>query len=160
MLQKKLYSTPTTRFAHVLKIYDFFKLKAPLKKKRKPESLKKKIFSRQINISVTGALTLNFCSVVENFLYNKKPYQLLLQSKSLYNQSTIIPGVELLFPGKPTYNFTKEQYFKKNQYLGSVVFLKDLPYQIYISFLANNAYWLKEPRNTPRSSSTTMYLMR
>ena len=138
VLQKKLYSTPTTRFAHVLKIYDFFKIKAPLKKRCTPDSLKKKIFSTRVNLSVTGVLSLNLSCVVEHFLYNKKPYQLLLQTKSLYNHSIIIPGVELLFPGKPTYNFTKDQHFKKNQYLGSVVFLKDLPYQIYISFLANN----------------------
>lgn len=138
MLQKKLYSTPTTRFAHTLKIYDFLNLKIVKKKKKTPKSLKKKIFSIRTNFSVTNSFTLTPVCIVENFVYNKQPYQALLQTKSIYNQTIIIPGVELLFPGTSTYNFTKDQNFKLRQYLGSLVYLKDLPYQINISFLANN----------------------
>ena len=49
-----------------------------------------------------------------------------------------MPGVESLGPGRVLYNLTKNYYFKKPQYLGSLVYLQDLPYLVYVSFLSNN----------------------
>jgi ribosomal protein L2 len=98
----------------------------------------KKIFFSNLNYSVSNNLKLNYAAVVECYLYNKKPYQLLLKAKSLFNHQLIIPGTELLTPGKIIYNFTKELEYHKPNYLGSQILLKNLPYYISLNFLNNN----------------------
>lgn len=137
MLQKKIYITPTTRFASVINIYDYNYYKTAFLKKKFIQATKK-IFYNHRNILVTHNLLLNFASVVHNYLYNKKPYQLFLQVKSIFNQNLIMPGVEFINPGRKIYNLTSNILFKKIFYLGSQIFLKDLPYHLLVSFLTNN----------------------
>lgn len=137
MLQKKNNTTPTTRFANIFRIYDFFKLKVDKIRSKNPKALKKKIFSKSLNVNVTNSFTLSIYSVIQNFVYNKKPYQLLLSAKTAFSQNIAIPGVENLYPGTVVYNFTKFYTIKKPKYLGSLALLENIPYQTDVSFLSN-----------------------
>ena len=139
MLQKKKYITPTTRFASIIKIFDHTQFEGKVKiKKKKNLFLHKKFFFESRSISITSNWKLNIASVTTTFNYNKKPYQLLFNSKSIYNQSIFVPGVENLLPGTILYNFTKNINFKYPQYTGSQILLELLPYHSFISFLSNN----------------------
>lgn len=139
MLQKKQLSTPTTRFASVITLVDFKNYKHLIKVKHKINLQKnKKFFFKFKTPLVTFNTFTNFSGVVYEFLYNKKPYQSFFSIKSIYNNYLVIPGIELLVPGLKFYNFTKNITFKKLNYLGSQIFLEDLPYGLCVSFLANN----------------------
>lgn len=98
----------------------------------------KKLFFEHKAISITANWKLNTTTVTTNLIYNKKPYQLLFKTKSIYNQTIIVPGTENLLPGVVLYNFTKNIEFSNPQYIGSQILLELLPYHSFISFLSNN----------------------
>lgn len=139
MLQKKKLTTPTTRFASIVNLVDFEYLKPNIRFKLKHKLKKnKKFFFKYKNPIVTFNTFTNFSSVTCKFFYNKKPYQCFLMIKSIYNNIAITPGIELLAPGIKVFNLTKDITFLKTNYLGSQIFLEDLPYGLYASFLSNN----------------------
>ena len=139
MLQKKKLSTPTTRFASVVEIFDFYKLKL-LRTLRKNKNLKKsrKFFFNYNSHLVTYNWFTNYAAVVNKYLFNKKPYQLFFSVKSIYNSVFIMPGIEFLTPGKRVFNCTKDLYFRRINYLGSQIYLNDLPYGLHASYISNN----------------------
>lgn len=139
MLQKKKLSTPTTRFASVITVFDFYKIhnKSLLKNKVIYKKTKKCFFNSK-NINVTPSSLVNFAGVVEHYSYNKKPYQALLLVKSLYNNLLIIPGIEYLVPGSKVFDLTKSINFHNVYYSGSQISLEDLPYGLFASFISNN----------------------
>ena len=138
MLQKKKYTTPTTRFASVINLVDnnWEKKKKLIKKKNL--KLHKKIFYKNTNYGVSNNWKLNFGAIVLSHLYNKKPYQLIFTAKSVFNQNLTIPGIENLIAGKIIYNFTLDFEGKNFYFLGSQIILEKLPYYIFLSFLTNN----------------------
>lgn len=138
MLQKKPYSTPTTRFASVLTLFDTTKVSLRKKPNKKNHLLHKKRFFRPNLISITGDLRLNWAFVTETYLYNYKPYQLFLKAKSLFNHDAIFPGLENMTPGTILYNCVKNIEFTKLNYTGSQMFLKDLPFFISVAQIFNN----------------------
>jgi hypothetical protein len=81
---------------------------------------------------------LTFGGVVLSHVYNKKPYQLLFNIKTFYNQELLIPGIENLLPGKIIYNFVQNIEIRRPVYLGSQITLEKIPYYIYLNFLTNN----------------------
>lgn len=139
MLQKKRYITPTTRFANIINLIDntvpqitkFIKKKKILNKSRK-------LFYRGLNFTLGNSLSLNYAAVIQAYCYNKKPYQVLLQAKSIYGCSLFIPGVETLTPGKRVFDFTKNLYLSQPSYTGSQVFLEQLPYHLFACYINNN----------------------
>jgi hypothetical protein len=139
MLQKKNLSTSTTRFASVIYIRDYTKFfcKTFLKiKKNKKKN--KKVFYRTSNHMLTLSSFTNYSGVTMKPLFNKKPYKLFFLIKSIYSNLSTIPGVESLTPGSKFYNLTKNFFFKKVNYLGSQIFLEDLPYTLHVSCVSNN----------------------
>lgn len=152
MLQKKKYITPTTRFASVVNILDqskvtyrqFFKHKRLINQSRK-------IFSKNHQISPITSMGVNYASVVESYSYNKKPYKLMLNVKSIYNHITVLPGMDGSLPGRSVFNMTKDFYFNKTFYLGSSVTVDLLPYHLFISSI-NNYY---NSKNTFAKASGT-----
>lgn len=139
MLQKKKLSTPTTRFASVIEIFDFSKMSIlPTLKRKKSLKKSKKFFSKYSSHLVSYNFFTNFSAVTHNYLFNKKPYQLFLTAKSIYNNMVILPGIEFLNPGKKIFNCLKSLYFKKISYLGSQIYLVDLPYGLHASYISNN----------------------
>lgn len=152
MLQKKQYTTPTTRFASIINLVDnhvpainfIIKQKKTLTKARK-------LFYKAPNLAVTSSLRLNYAAVITKYSYNKKPYQLLLNATSLYGTSLLLPGVEFLNPGKKIFDFTKNCLFTKPSYMGSQILLENLPYHLYVSYINNN---YNNKRTFARSSGT------
>jgi hypothetical protein len=139
MLQKKILSTPTTRFASFNEIFDFFKPKTYKNlKKKHPYKKNKKLFSSQPLQTITGFFKTNFVASIEHIIYNKKPYQTLLQLRSIYNHTLFIPGIEYLLPGQKIFDLTKNLVFTKICYTGSQIYLSDLPYNLFASCLSNN----------------------
>lgn len=140
MLQKKKYITSTTRFASLINLIDnFYRANnSKLLKNKKNKILHKKIFSKKLNITITNNWKLNFATVITNNLYNKKPYQLLFLTKSVYNQELIIHGTESVIPGRIIYNFVNDLNIKKPWYLGSQITVEKIPYYIHLSCLTNN----------------------
>lgn len=139
MLQKKRLSTPTTRFASVTNITDQFKLNFFLKKKKTIiNNNSRKCFYKVNTVRATSNLALNFAAVTENYSYNKKPYQAFIIVKSIYNNNLILPGVEYLTPGQKIFDFTKNIIFKNPQYLGSLIHLTQLPYNLFMCCISNN----------------------
>lgn len=139
MLQKKKLTTSTTRFASLIKYFDFYKQSHNhyLQKKKKYKN-SKKIFCNTKNYNISLSSGINFAGVINNYIYNKKPYQALLTVKSIYNNIIIIPGIENLTPGRKFFNLTKELVFKKPFYTGSQIYLEDLPYNLFVSYISNN----------------------
>ncbi len=139
MLQKKQYTTPTTRFASTIQLFDslvikyknFFQHKKKLKKQ-------KKSFHKATNLKLSNSLTLNYAGVVSSYSYNKKPFQAMLNVKSIYNNNLVIPGIEFLVPSKKVFDLTKNILFKKVSYLGSYILLCDVPYYLHVCFITNN----------------------
>lgn len=139
MLQKKNYTTPTTRFASIINLVDnhvpainfSLKRRANLKKYRK-------LFYKTPQITITNSLKTNYAGVISAYSYNKKPYQLLLSAKSIYGTSIIVPGVEFLTPGRKIFDFTKNCLFNKPFYLGSQILLENLPYHLFVCYINNN----------------------
>ena len=139
MLQKKKYITSTTRFASIIYIFDNTPQSTKYSaKKKKNKLLKKKIFFSSKSNTITNNWSLNLATVTHEYIYNKKPYQLLLNTKSIFNNNIVVPGVENLTPGKILYNFTKGINYLKPCYLGSQLFLSLIPYYTFLSFLTNN----------------------
>ncbi len=139
MLQKKKYITSTTRFASIINLIDNSpnKLKNKLLHK-KNKLLHKKIFSKKTQHIASDSWGLTFGGVVLSHVYNKKPYQLLFNIKTFYNQELLIPGIENLLPGKIIYNFVQNIEIRRPVYLGSQITLEKIPYYIYLNFLTNN----------------------
>lgn len=138
MLQKKNYTTPTTRFATTVTIVDYDKL--PRKtcfRLKKNMILTKKRFSKNLNFAPNQSFRLNFAAVVFSYTYNKKPYQLILNSRSIYNNHLLTPGIEGVVPGKKLFDFTKNCMFCKPSYTGSQILLVDLPYHLFVSNISN-----------------------
>lgn len=139
MLQKKKYITATTRFANIitlidntiLKVRNFTKKKISLKRNRK-------LFYKNLNSTTTNSLTLNYAAVIKSYCYNKKPYQLLLEAKSIYGNSLLIPGIENLTPGKKIFDFTKNIVYNQHIYTGSQILLYQLPYHLFTCYINNN----------------------
>jgi len=155
MLQKKQYTTPTTRFASVIYIKDFSNNLSPLfYKKKKITNLKKKLFYKKTKISCLTINKYNPICVTSFYLYNKKPYQMFFSVTGFFNQQVVAPAVENLLPGKKLYDLTLEFIYRKIKYLGSKVYLEDLPYHIFVSNLINN----KKNKTTYIKSSGTFGL--
>lgn len=139
MLQKKKYTTPTTRFASVNNIFDLTKPRiAWFIKRKKPLNKSRKIFYQAQSLAPTFLFKLNYAGVVNSFSYNKKPYQMLLNVKSFYNNELVLPGIEYLVPGKKVFDLTKNVTFRKVFYLGSQITLEILPFHLFVSCIANN----------------------
>lgn len=139
MLQKKNYITPTTRFATMVTIIDYDRLARNKRfRLKKNMILTKKRFSKTLNFAPTQSFRLNLASVVFSFTYNKTPYQLILNSRSIYNNYLLTPGIEGVLPGKKIFDFTKNCMFSKPSYTGSQIFLVDIPYHIFVSNISNN----------------------
>ena len=139
MLQKKKLTTSTTRFASIIYVHDYTKFlcKKFFKKKQK-KTKNKKLFYTAVNPMLTLNSFTNYSSIVMKPLFNKKPYKLFLYVKSVYSNISTIPGVESLVSGSKTYNLTKNFFFKKINYLGSQIFLEDLPYTLHVNCVSNN----------------------
>lgn len=139
MLQKKKLTTPTTRFASVVDIFDYYK---PNKRynlhKKKIHNLHKKKFYYSSPVNTSVNFLTNYAGVIEQYMYNKKPYQLFFQIKSLYGNYLTIPGIEFLTPGLKVFDLTKTINFKSVFYLGSQIYLGDLPYNLFVSCVSNN----------------------
>ena len=139
MLQKKKLSTSTTRFATIMRLIDFKRYNQVIKLKHKTLFKKnKKKFYNFNKPTVTFNNFTNLSGVVCQGFYNKKPYQSFFSIKSIYNNWLIVPGVEFILPGFKFLNFTKNITFNKLFFLGSQIFLEDLPYGLSASYLSNN----------------------
>lgn len=138
MLQKKIYNTSTTRFANLINLIDYEKIKYKLKlKKHKMYTLHKKIFSQIALINPTNNVFYHKVLVLQYYVYNKKPYKSFIMGKNLYNQEVIVPHTEYTIPGIIINNYTTNLIFKKNHYINSIIYLKDLPYYLNIVYLTN-----------------------
>ncbi len=113
-------------------------LKFKTVRKKKNHKNHKKLFFTNRNKKPFNSWSLNTVAIINEYIYNKKPYQLLLQAKTLFNYIILIPGVESLTPGKVIYNFLSNIDFKKPSYLGSQITLIDLPFYVFINSIANN----------------------
>lgn len=90
MLQKKNYTTPTTRFASIINVIDNTKLsfknfkthKIQLKKNRKQ-------FSKTLQVTPIDSFGVNYAGVIINYSYNKTPYKLMVSIRSIYNHIII-----------------------------------------------------------------------
>lgn len=152
MLQKKEYTTPTTRFASIINLIDNYvpKLAITLKHKQNLNKSRKLLYKRP-NLSINASLKLTYAAVITQYSYNKKPYQLLLNAKSIYGIAVLVPGVEFLTPGKKIFDFTKNCLFSKPYYMGSQILLEHLPYHLFVSYINNN---FNNKRTFARSSGT------
>ena len=114
MLQKKQYTTPTTRFATFIRFFDFHKIQT-LKFLKRKKSIKpyRKLFYKNPNINISTSFGVDHMGVVKDFLYNKKPYQVFLLMQTVYGTFLNIPGVENLLPGNKIFDLTKNIIFKK-----------------------------------------------
>lgn len=138
MLQTKKYITPPTRFATIITVHDQTPIKF-MKTKKKANLIKhKKIFYISKRINAHHSMRLNWAAIVENYSYNRKPYQMFLICKGLFNQQLILPGIEGLIPGQILRNYSKNISFLRQNYLGSQVFVKDLPFFLYVTHISNN----------------------
>lgn len=139
MLQKKKYTTPTTRFASVNNIFDLSKpnIKWTIKRKN-PINKSRKVFYNARSLAPTFLFKLNYSGVVTAFSYNKKPYQLILNVKTLYNNDLLLPGIEFLVPGKKVFDLTKNVIFRRISYLGSQITLDALPFHLFVCCISNN----------------------
>ncbi len=153
MLQKKKYITPTTRFASVVNIFDnqtpFLKF---FEKKKTPTNQSRKIFWKKKNVQPSHSMRLNLAAIVTGYSYNKKPYQLLLNTKSFFGNTIILPGIDLVLPGQKVFDLTKNCFFKKIVYLGSQITLEQLPYHLFVSCINNN---YNNKKTFARSSGTS-----
>ncbi len=139
LLQKKKYSTPTTRFASIVKIFDYKQLiLTNLPTRKKVLNKKKKFFFLNRNNQPHNNWGLNLAGVVYDYVYNKKPYQLLLNVKSLFNHTLLIPGFENSTPGNVVYNYIKNLTIKNSKYLGSQITVENIPYYVFLNSLTNN----------------------
>jgi len=140
MLQKKKLTTPTTRFASVISVFDYQSLSAKniFMPKKKNTNKHKKLLYNTTRVCVSPTIGVNFAGVITNYLYNKKPYQAFLQIKTIYNNTLVTPGIEHLTPGTKFFDLTKNFDFKKIFYLGSQICLNDLPYNLFVSYVFNN----------------------
>lgn len=90
MLQKKKYITPTTRFASIIPIADHTNLRLKQFYKHKVNNNKKrKNFRSAVQITPTNSFKVNYAGVVTDYVYNKKPYKLMVTIKSIYNHTII-----------------------------------------------------------------------
>lgn len=90
MLQKKKYITPTTRFASIIPIDDNTHLRTKVFYKHKVNNNKKrKKFVITPQITPTNSFRVNYAGVVTSYVYNKKPYKLMVTIKSIYNHTII-----------------------------------------------------------------------
>lgn len=138
MLQKKQYTTPTTRFASVINVIDHTRPKLKYFTKGKNHQMRgKKIFFRNNQITPINNFGVNLAGVVRDYSYNKKPYKLMVTVKSIYNNLAILPGIEGSLPGRPIFDFSKNCVFRKAFYLGSLVTVDLLPFNLFISSLNN-----------------------
>lgn len=155
MLQKKKYTTTTTRFASVIYIKDFSSVtKSFLYKKKNNNNLKKKLFYKKTKISALTTIKYNAISVTCSYVYNKKPFQVFFSSIGFFNQTILTPAVDNLLPGRKLYDLTLDFVYRKARFLGSKVCLEDLPYHIFTSNLINN----KQNKTTFIKSSGTFGL--
>ena len=152
MLQKKQYTTSTTRFASVINLVDNYvpSIKFIIKQKKTLNKARKVLY-KTTNLSVTSSLRLNYAAVITKYSYNKKPYQLLLNAISIYGTSLLLPGVEFLNPGTKVFDFTKNCLFTRPQYMGGQTLLENLPYHLYVSYINNN---FNNKRTFARASGT------
>ncbi len=138
MLQKKKYITPTTRFASIIPIVDHTNLRLKNFYKHKINNNKKrKNFPTTTQITPTNSFKVNYAGVVTSYVYNKKPYKLMVLVKSIYNHTIVWPAMDVTLPGKPVFDFTKEYLFKKVFYVGSQINIDLLPYHLFISCINN-----------------------
>lgn len=153
MLQKKNYTTPTTRFASITEIVDAARpLSIPkFRNKKQPQNKSRKLFYNITQATVTNTFGVNRAGVVTNFVYNKKPYQLMLNVMSMYKTPLIFPGVEYLNPGRIVFDFTTNHAVSRIFYLGSQIILDLLPYHLFVSSI-NNYY--NNKKTFARSSGT------
>lgn len=152
MLQKKHYTTPTTRFASVVNIFDNSKPQVTFFiKHKKNQNKSRKMFSKTPRLSVNTNVGVNYAGVITSCSYNKKPYQLLLNAKSIYGTLLVLPGIEFLSPGRKFFDLTKNLTFAKVFYLGSQILLDQLPYHLFVSYINNN---YNNKRTFARSSGT------
>lgn len=98
----------------------------------------KKLFSKLARININTSMFLNWAFIVEDYIYNKKPYQMFLMCKSIFNHQAVLPGIEEVVPGQIIRNYLKNISFLKDNYLGSQIFLKNLPFFITVSYIFNN----------------------
>lgn len=140
MLQKKNYTTSTTRFASVIKVQDKERLNSffYIKSKKNLLPSKKRFYSCK-RFSASKTFSLNTAGCVQAFIYNKKPYQLLVSIKTLFNNNLLLPGVESLLPGKRIFDLTKKLQISKVSYLGSQIMLNDLPHNLLVCSIGNNS---------------------
>ncbi len=90
MLQKKKYITPTTRFASIIPIVDHTNLRLKNFYKHKINNNKKrKNFPTTTQITPTNSFKVNYAGVVTSYVYNKKPYKLMVLVKSSYNHTIV-----------------------------------------------------------------------
>lgn len=138
MLQKKKYITPTTRFASVVNVIDNTRPKLKYFSKCKRYTMRgKKIFFKNNQITPSNNFGVNLAGVVMNYNYNKKPYKLMVTVRSIYNHLSILPGVEASLPGRSVFDFSKDCAFRKVFYLGSLVTVDLLPFNLFVSSINN-----------------------
>lgn len=138
MLQKKILSTSTTRFASIVEIFDFSPIKIKQKKKKVITNKKKKIFYKYKQVSLSSLKNLSNLGVVQYQLYNKKPYQLFLYIQSIFGNSLIIPGTEYILPGHQYFNLTQNLIIKNVTYRGSQISLESAPFGLFLNTIGNN----------------------
>ncbi len=138
MLQKKNYITPPTRHASVIYLIDNQKpqLRTYLKKKKSLNAKRKVFYSNTLNTSL-DSLGVTYCGVVTSYNYNKRPYQLMITVKSIYNNYTILPGMEGVIPGQQIFDLSKNCSFQNIFYLNSQIIIDLLPYHLFISSINN-----------------------
>ena len=120
-------------------MFDHTPIRKPLYRKQKNNIiLHKKRFYRTYNSSISHSFRLNYAGVVQSYTYNKKPYQLIINIRTLFNNTLHIPGIELLLPGAKIFDLTKDVSYKKPFYTGTQIMLQDLPYHLFVSYLMNN----------------------
>lgn len=137
MLQKKKLSTSTTRFASIINIYDY---KKPYRKViyRRNVSLLKKRFYRNSSVTATNNWILESSGVVKEFLYNTKPYKAFIKVITIFGNNIVITAVESLNVGNLVFNLLMQFNTKNISYLGSKIYIEQLPFNLVVSYLTNN----------------------
>ena len=107
-------------------------------KKKKCIKKNRKVFNKTNYVNCSNSFGLHTAGVGQVFLYNKKPYNCFLQITTIFNSKIIVPGTEYLMPGKKIFDLTRDLLIKKIFYLGSHIFLKDLPYNLFVNCVSNN----------------------
>lgn len=153
MLQKKNYITPTTRFASITEIFDSARplVTLTVRNKKQPHNKARKRFYNITQVSLSNTFGINRGGVVTSYVYNKKPYQLMLNVVSMYKTPLVIPGIENLTPGRIVFDFTTNYNVVKVFYLGSQILIEALPYHLFVSAI-NNYY--NNKKTFARSSGT------